>query len=336
MSRGIRVPMRRLSKQQAALVAVAVVVALASAAVLSSPAKGSQAAANGRIVFQSTVGNGTQLFTINPDGTGMQQVTHISGNLEFPNWAPDGSKIIFDSDYQQTPTHIVNVYTVNPDGSGLSQVPIPVGPFDGAPAYSPDGTMISFDWDSSTTDPHTGGIDIASANGSNPRRVTIRMQTSDGFDTTSNWSPNGQWLAFERVRTHGVTAIFKVRVDGTGLKRLTRWSMNAAQPRWSPDGKKILFYSHDDANPGQHANIYTVRPNGSHLVQLTHFDKGSVQARGPDWSPDGKWIVWHRRPLNGAGKDELYIMQANGKHIRQLTHLSQTSNPSSAAWAPTG
>jgi Tol biopolymer transport system component len=113
--------------------------------------------------------------------------------------------------------------------------------------------------------------------------------------------------------------------------------MDAATPRWSPDGKTILFFSHEDPDPSQHGNLFTITPNGRHLVQLTHFHKGFTQATTPDWSPDGKWIVFHRRNYDpSVGTNQLFIMRADGKGMRQLTHLPRGSNPGQPKWGPLG
>jgi Tol biopolymer transport system component len=317
---------------------------IASAALgATSSSRSATSARNGRIVFTATVRGGQQLFTINPDGTELKQLSDRtfakgSDGFENPNWAPDGSQIIFDSDFQPTATNIVRIYTVNADGSGLTAVPVAAGQFDGAPAFSPDGREISFDWDANSNPVHPQGIDIADVDGTNVRRVTKRMTTPDGYDTNSAWSPDGRWLAFVRIRTESSAALFKVRVDGTGLKRLTPWSMDAGNPTWSPDGNRILFENNESSSVGRNANVFTIRPDGSGLVQLTHFTDGQTQGRVGAWSPDGKWIVWHRRGVdpNGPGANQLFIMNTRGGEVRQLTHLPHGANPQHANWGTLG
>jgi hypothetical protein len=59
---------------------------------------------------------------------------------------------------------------------------------------------------------------------------------------------------------------------------LTRWKLNGGgNPDWSPDGKRILFrtISSDEL----HGNIYTIRPDGSGLRQLTHYRRATIGSR---------------------------------------------------------
>ena len=313
------------------------------ASLIALPAYGTHSAANGPIVFQANVDGFPQLYTISPNGTGLTQVTHIafegdSPGAEQPNWSPDGTMIIFDSDYQQTPTHAISVFTIKPDGSALSKLPISVGAFDGAPAYSPNGTKISFDQDVGPNKPTVHGIYVAGADGSNPRRVTTGIKTSNAYDTRSNWSPDGKWIAFTRANNAGLDANFKVRVNGTGLKQLTPWSMDANNARWSPDGSKIVFNTYAEPKPGKDANIFTMRPDGTGLVQLTHLTGGGLQAYVGGWSPDGKQIVFHERTADESqpGIDQLFVMNADGSHVRQLTRMAHGTDPSHAAWGTLG
>ena len=143
--------------------------------------------------------------------------------------------------------------TSSPVSQGTHPAPLPlsVGAFNGDPAYSRDGTQISFDQDTGPAAPRVHGIFIANADGSDARRVTTGIRTTKAYDTESQWSPDGKRLAFMRVKNGKQAAVFVVNVDGTGLKRLTPWSLDAASPDWSPDGREILFNTYYDHAPRQ-------------------------------------------------------------------------------------
>ena len=228
--------------------------------------------ANGRIVFQAGVGSkAPQVFTILPDGSDMNQVTHIptgdprkDPGAENPVFSPDGQTIAFDA-ISHTPRTKINLFTVSPSGAGLAELPLNVGKFSGDPAYSPDGTQISFDEDNPFADPKAHGIFIANADGSNAHQLTLASRSPTGaFDTESQWSPDGQTIAFTRVKSDTKAAIFTIRVDGTGLTRLTPYKLDAASPDWAPDGKRIAFNSYWDSPHGNVARVITMRPDGSH------------------------------------------------------------------------
>ena len=283
---------------------------------------------NGRIAFQALAGRFPQVFTVEPDGSGLRQVTHVPSKdpgAENPNWSPDGATIAFDAAAGKG----VNVFTVSP-GSRSAALPLGVGAFNGDPAYSADGTQISFDQDAGPTAPKVHGIFIANADGSNAGRVTTGIRTTRAFDTQSQWSPDGTRLVFMSVRNSKQAAIFVVNLDGTGLKRLTPWTLDAGNPDWSPDGREILFNPYWDPHPGRFSNVYSMKPDGSHRTQLTHARPG-VQSFAPAWSPDGTRIVFVRfTPTSKmSGRIDLYTMRRDGTHPSRLTNMPQAvpTNP---------
>ena len=312
------------------LVAVAAggLTAGASAQPQSPIARAATAEHNGRIAFQANAGRFPQAFTIEPDGSGLTQITHVPGKdpgAENPSWSPDGATIAFDA----AAGNGVNIFTVSP-GTHPAQLPLGVGAFNGDPAYSPDGTHISFDQDTGPSAPKVHGIFIANADGSNARRVTTGIPTSDAYDTESQWSPNGMQLAFTRVKNSKQAAVFVVNLDGTGLTRLTPWRLDAASPDWSPDGSKILVNTYYDPHPGKFSDVYSMGPDGSHPTLLTHTRPG-VQSYRPAWSPDGTRIVFTRFTPTGtkSGRVDLYTMSSDGTRVRRVTNMPQAfpTNP---------
>jgi Tol biopolymer transport system component len=295
------------------------------------------------IVFQARVHGQYQLFTINTDGTGLRQLTHLrirGGSIPGagqPAWSPDAKTIVFDTDYGGTKDAIINLFTIRPDGSGLAKVPLHVGLFNAAPAFSPDGKLVSFDWEESARPLHEQGIDVVNADGSDVRRLTA-LDSPNRHHGSPNWSPDGDWVVFTESRGAGATSILKIRPDGTGLRELTPWELRADNAKWSPDGSRILFNSHHAPLPGEDANLYTVRPDGSGLVQLTHYRGGRLNAFAGGWSPDGEHIVFHVRghDPDGPGVNQLFIVDADGGNVHQLTHLPRGTDPGYASWSPAG
>jgi Tol biopolymer transport system component len=57
------------------------------------------------------------------------------------------------------------------------------------------------------------------------------------------WSPNGNRIAFESNRDNplGRYAVFIVNRDGTGLRQITDYAINATNPVWSPDARRMAF-----------------------------------------------------------------------------------------------
>jgi serine/threonine protein kinase/Tol biopolymer transport system component len=97
-------------------------------------------------------------------------------------------------------------------------------------------------------------------------------------------SPDGESVVFRTLG--GQEDLFLVRSDGTGLRKLTDDPHRDRGPSWSPDGKRIAFYSNRDHGKYE---IWAINPDGSGLTQLT---RSSGQGWFPLWSPDGKQIAY--------------------------------------------
>lgn len=279
-----------------------------------------------------------QLFTIKPDGSGLTQITHLDvkrssvPGVEEPHWSPDGKLILFDSDYARTPKHAISLFTIRPDGSGLKRVPLYTGLFNGEAAWSPDGQNIAYTFDASNTPAQAQGIQIAQADGSFSYALT-RAAHANQNDQRPAWSPNGNWIVFTEHYGLDQSQILKVRDVGGDPVPLTPFDLNANNAKWSPGGTKLLFNSHNDAKPGQNANLYTVAVDGSRLVQVTHYT-GGLNAYAGSWSPDGTKIVFHLRGsrADGTSVNQLFILDVSSGQLSQLTHLPGDANPGYADW----
>jgi Tol biopolymer transport system component len=128
------------------------------------------------------------------------------------------------------------------------------------------------------------------------------------------------------------SAVFVVGVNGRNLKRLTPWSLDAGEPKWSPDGTKILFNDNDDYQGNSKSlNLFTIGPTGKRLMQLTHWTAGTFDAFQGSWSPDGTKVVYTK---TGTQLHGIFVMDSRGGHERQLTHLAINSN--TAVWGTGG
>jgi TolB protein len=75
-----------------------------------------------------------------------------------------------------------------------------------------------------------------------------------------SWSPDGKRIAFA-ARTHGSNFdVYVCRVDGGGLKRLTRSPLVEDHPSWSPDGKRIAFAQ---AHSSIRSEVWVMNADGS-------------------------------------------------------------------------
>ena len=79
-----------------------------------------------RIVFTSKRTGNNEIFTMNPDGSGVTQLTSNGSSDIFPVWSPDGTRIVFQTDRDGQS----EVYVMNADGSNQTRLTID-GDYDG-------------------------------------------------------------------------------------------------------------------------------------------------------------------------------------------------------------
>jgi TolB protein len=336
----------RITTVAALALAVALVSALAAQAhVATKPGK------NGLIAFKrygdSSRSTGA-IYTIASNGTSVHQITTPSQGVvdDQPDWSPDGSLITF---FRCPPDVSCEVFTVKPDGSDETQVTPGTGAcppvvatdcVDGAdPTFLPDGAHIAYTQSTGAVK-HFGGYDqiqhsdivVRDLDGSNPR-VLVRSRDYQGDLHGAIFSPDGTRFVYERANSPASKpafghALFVARADGSGQRQLTPWSLGGGDsPDWSPNGKLILFRSHED-EPRQ-SQIYVVRPDGNGLRALTHFKQGTT-VLSYSFSPDGRWITFAKTGKNG--QPDVFVMRADGTGMRPVTRTAVWD--SAPDWGP--
>ena len=165
----------------------------------------------------------------------------------------------------------------------------PTSTEDHSATWSPDGRRIAFQRVNTTAAPGRPQRDLRHARRADPTCAASRLASLDA--SNPRWSRDGTRILFNYVAepVDGKDAnIYTVRLDGTGLTKLTHYSGGSAQAfvdDWSPDGTKIVFHFHDAGVD----ELYVMDADGSNPHPLTHL--------GPDASPrHAAWGTSHASP----------------------------------------
>jgi len=174
-----------------------------------------------------------------------------------------------------------------------------------------------------------GGVVLAQPDGAGLTTVVKDWNGSLGFGR-GNWSfsPDGTRVVFALGHGRNDAEIDVMNVDGSGFRQVVRLAEDVAEPRWSPDGRLIVFEAVFDTWPSQDFDVWVVGVDGTGLRQLT--TDGSTPSPGgegpiginedPSWSPDGSRILFvHRDYRDFSEREHLFTMRPDGSRRTQLT-----------------
>jgi Tol biopolymer transport system component len=248
---------------------------------------------------------GPSLFTIEANGTHLRRLTPRGWRVYSYEWSPEGNRIAYIGERG-------SLWTVRRNGSarqllvGRSRLRC-LGL-----SWSPDGTalaVVAQDPADVRRPPTQHLYIVPTGQGELVRLPAVHV----GFDTV--WSPRGDEIAYDT----GAGAIVVVRADGTNQ----RFMVGGGGPRWSPDGKSLVF------GVSRYASIDVQDADGSNRHRLTDH---AYNEYGEAWSPVERRILYGRENREG-----IYVIDADGRHDRRVTRDSPIPVGWEAlAWSPGG
>jgi Tol biopolymer transport system component len=255
---------------------------------------------NGRIVFTANTGGTFQVYTINPDGSDMVQLTNLpptQNSTLFPSYSPDGLRVAFSNNAPDMPG-TSDLYVINADGTGLTR--LTNDGLSSYPRWSPDGTQFVFAHGSVYG---TNVITTMSADGTG----AMKPLTPDTWDAFGNvYLPDGR-IVFSSQLGGFLVATWTMNADGSNKRRLTPAPLEAGGPDTSPDGRNILVWN---------GSIFSVSVGQPGITRLTY--PMTAQDTQPCYSPDGKQIVFGSTRLSSDGSMDLFVMNADGSNIHRI------------------
>ena len=202
--------------------------------------------------------------------------------------------------------------------------------------WSSDGRRIAF----SGLGPRVAGrkdknIYIANADGSG-----VRQFEAPGVAESPRWSPDDRHIVYLNKPLTGRRQLFIMRSNGADATQLTddpTLSVHGLS-EFSPDGTRIAYAGFGAGR----VDLYTIAPDGSDRRQVTADPVASYVLR--DWSPDGAWLLAHRRvvtltgpgPLDTDLQVDLVRIAPDGSREQLIFSHGPTEWLAGGTWAPDG
>jgi Tol biopolymer transport system component/DNA-binding winged helix-turn-helix (wHTH) protein len=312
---------------------------------------------------------GDDLYTARDSGAESRKFATLPGRAFWLRWSPDGSMLRFT--LLNSETHTSTLWQIAGDGSGAHMLLSRWT--SGAPAeccgsWTDDRRYYVFQSARSGTSniwaiPEHGGsfggpaAPIPITNGPLDYRAPIlerggRRTFFIGLNTQSEllrydrpasifvpygaalsiarrveFSHNGEWIAWIRQDDD---SLWRSRSDGTGRLQLTGRPMQAFMMHCSPDGRQLVFMGRQ---PGKPWKIYTLDADGGHLQEV--LDESRSEA-DPDWSPDGKLLVFGRLPDLMAEASQPKAIYTVDLATKTITKLPGSDGLFSPRWSADG
>jgi Tol biopolymer transport system component len=266
----------------------------------------------GRIVFSLQVTrypfSDSDIYIIDTDGSGAKRLTDNPNRGFDPSWSPDGTQIVFISDYKlfkmnADGSHLMTLARIYPEGSAV--------PSDEAvdPDWSPDGRKIIF-----TSYFQIKEIDLESGKVSD-------LVTSSQRVLYPKWSPDGTKIMFISVHEGQV---FIMNANGSDPRQITKSFSLPVLLDWSPDGRWIAVKDEYDA-------LSIMRPDGSNQRKLTDQCKLPYFEPSAAFSPDSQWLVMTCYNEKEPG---IYVINLEEGILRKLINHLPVEYFNGIDWAP--
>ena len=315
---------------------------------------------DGKMLAYTNLGD---LFLAKSDGTGSRKLLGMKGDILHITWAPDGGGLRFDSSETAGNVGQQLAWEVSVAGTDLHRLLAGwhTPPDECCGKWTADGKYFVFQSNSQiwalpkkttffgsepkpiplTSSPMSLSSPLPSKDG---KKLYVIGQTYRGelmrYDAkAAQFSPflggisaeyvafskDGQWATYVSYREG---TLWRSKLDGRERLQLTYPPMYPVLPRWSPDGKKIIFFEFA-LSADKPARMYEVSPDGGSPRQLLPDDPH--QQLDPNWSPDGSKIVFA-----GESNDPASAIRILDLATHQVSDVPGSHGLYSPRWSPDG
>jgi len=313
-------------------------------------------------------GKSNALYRARSDGSAGMKLADLPGAPSWLRWSRDGTRLRFT--VTENNTGFSSIWEISVDGKNLRPIlPSPdQAPSECCGNWTPDGKYFVFQstrdgkteiwavkekqglfsrWSSEPKQLTSGQMNslapVVSADGTKLYVIGQQLRGELArYDSKSrefvpflsgisaeflDFSRDGKWVTYVSFPSH---SLWRSRVDGTERLQLTLPPMQATVPRWSPDGKRIVFF---DTAPGKPWRIYLISSDGGVPEPVLNEQRDEMD---PNWAPDGNSLIFSYFPLfQRAPPEKLGVYQVDLK-TRNVTKYPGSDGLWVPRWSPDG
>lgn len=239
---------------------------------------------DGKRIAYSFIGGPENIYLVNPDGTGNTPLV-VREQRDFqPEWAPDGSHLVFTSVVDGV--HVM--MRVNPDGTGLKQIS-EVEEAAGDPEYSPDGSKLLY----FTDEPRPRDLFVRDVE---TGEVTALTATPEFEEYSPRWAPDGHRVAYVGKKPGATGDIWVLDTTSKKDRNVTESpEVDEFHPSWSHDGTRIVYIR----NVGGKFSVGMRDADGNETIVA---DGNGYAVLSPHFSPDDHFVTFTRTDFEEKGE----------------------------------
>jgi tricorn protease len=271
-------------------------------------------APNARRIVISTHG---ELFTVPVEEGDIKQLTDNPARDVNVTYSPDGKWVAFVSDRSGRE----ELYVIAADGAGEPQKLTDIDALKNGYRWSPDSKEIAL----TSSDDKLRKINVGS------KQITELDSSRFGNISVPEWSPDGKWLAYSKSDESRTSDIYVLSSSGTDkvAHKVTFDSYDERAPRFSPDGRKLLFVRVDTVGGGggggglgASAQLYSVGLEKLDRDPDDPEERVEAEAPQPGLAADAGEGAPVRRPAGPRPAHETKMDWTGMKHrTRQITRM---------------